>query len=242
LRPIILPDLSALDGSRQGISPLSAGGTTVSEINCMGSSEFTIAIGMSMEGSAALLKERCKIDYTTLKGLSGLTDTDLFMELLSCLSGRQMPEKYKRQRRILIDGMRDAHFFYGGKRVCIALDPDLALQTSRWVDEMGAVVGTAVIPHQSQTAERVCAQAVVVGDLSSIEGEFDIVISNSHAEETANRLGIPLYQMGFPVYKILGGNSRIAVGYRGSLTVMNDVANLLMKSKEGMYVKEEVCE
>jgi nitrogenase molybdenum-iron cofactor biosynthesis protein NifN len=229
LKPIILPDLSALDGSREGFSALAVGGTKVHEIKEMSRSEFTLAIGASMEFAAMILKERFGIEYRVFESVAGLKDTDTFMDTLSMLSGRSIPEKYKRQRSILIDGMRDAHFYYGNKKICIALEPDHAIQTSRWLDEMGAKVEVAVIPSYVQSAEKVHARNVVIGDLFSIKDNFDLLISNSHAEDTAKRLGVPLYQMGFPVYKVLGYNSRITIGYRGTLTMINEVANLLAK-------------
>lgn len=229
LKPIILPDLSALDGSREGFSALAVGGTKIDAIKEMSRSEFTLAIGASMEFAAVFLKERFGIEYRVFESVAGLKDTDTFMETLSMLSGRPIPEKYKRQRRILIDGMRDAHFYYGNKKVCIALEPDHAIQTSRWLDEMGADVEVAVIPSYVPSAEKVHARNVVVGDLFSIEGNFDLLISNSHAEDTAKRLGVPLYQMGFPVYKVLGYTSKITIGYRGTLSMINEIANMLTK-------------
>jgi len=229
LKPIILPDLSALDGSREGFSALAVGGTKVHEIKEMSRSEFTLAIGASMEFAAMILKERFGIEYRVFESVAGLKDTDTFMETLSMLSGRPIPEKYKRQRRILIDGMRDAHFYYGNKKISIALEPDHAIQTSRWLDEMGAKVEVAVIPSYVPSAEKVHARNVVIGDLFSIKDNFDLLISNSHAEYTAKRLGVPLYQMGFPVYKVLGYTSKITIGYRGTLTMINEVANLLAK-------------
>ncbi|MBI5213180.1 MAG: nitrogenase iron-molybdenum cofactor biosynthesis protein NifN, partial [Nitrospirae bacterium] len=215
LKPIILPDLSALDGSRQGISALSFGGTKIDEIKEMSKSEFTFAIGSSMEASAKRLNERFGVGYRVFESITGLRDTDIFMETLSMLSGRPISEKHARQRRILIDGMRDAHFYYGNKKVCLALEDDLSLQTASWLDEMGVEIEIVDIN---------------LGDLFSMEGDFDLLISNSHAEDTAKRLGAPLYQMGFPVYKVLGNNHRITIGYRGTLGLINDIANLIMGS------------
>lgn len=241
LVPVMLPDLAALDGSRQGISPLAAGGTTTDEIRSMGASEFTIAIGLSMEKPAKLLKEKFDIEYRVLESIAGLKDTDVLMETLSVLSGSSVCKKYERHRRILIDGMRDAHFYYGNKRVCIALDPDLGLQTARWLDEMGAIVDTVVVPHRSSAEEKIPAEKMIIGDLFALEGEFDLLLSNSHAEDTAKRLGIPLYQMGFPIHKVLGNNSKITTGYRGTLLLINDIANLLTGSYEKVKVRKEVC-
>ena len=227
LTPIILPDLSALDGRRKGISPLAIGGTTVEDIELMGSSEFTIAVGASMERGAEILTERFGIPCRVFDGIAGLRDSDALMETLSSLSGKPVPPKYERQRRVLIDGMRDAHFFYGNKRIGIALEPDLALQTARWLTEMGAKITTVVLPQPSEAAVRIPAEKVIIGDLASVEGGIDLLIANSHAEDTAKRLGIPLYQMGFPLQKILGANSRVGVGYRGSLFMINEIGNVL---------------
>ena len=229
LKPVILPDLSALDGGRQGFSPLAAGGTTGEELEMMGKADFTIALGMSMEPAAKLLQRKFGIDYRVFDGISGLADSDRLMQTLSELSNRPVPDRYERRRRILVDAMRDAQFFFGGKKICIALEPDLSVQTSRWLDEMGATVELSVIPTLSNAADRICAREVQLGDLFSIQGEFDALISNSHAESMAKKLGVPLYEMGFPVYKTFGYTTKVTIGYQGTLTLIHEMANLLMK-------------
>jgi nitrogenase molybdenum-cofactor synthesis protein NifE len=232
LKPIILPDLSALDGSRRNFSPLAEGGTTVEEIKAMSSSIMTLAAGASMEPAAKIVKDACGIEYRVLDGLCGLRDTDRLMEILSEVSARPMHQRYERQRRALVDGMRDAHFFYGNTKVCLALEPDLALQTSRWLDEMGARVELAVIPTLAASADRILAHRVEIGGLHSVIGSFDLLVSGSHAADAAGRLKVPLYQAGFPVYKVLGAASRVTIGYRGTLAMINDAGNHLMRHIE----------
>jgi nitrogenase molybdenum-cofactor synthesis protein NifE len=229
MRAVILPDLSALDGSRQVFSPVAGGGTTLEELQAMSDAVFTIGLGMSMEPAARLLQRKFGTGYRMFDSIAGLTDSDRLMQTLSETSGRPVPSRYERQRNILVDVMRDAHFFFGGKRVCLALEPDLAVQTSTWLDEMGAVVELAIIPTLSDAADRIRARDVQIGDLFSVRGEFDVLISNSHAESTAKRLGVQLYEMGFPVYKTFGYTSKITIGYRGTLTLINEMANVLMK-------------
>ncbi len=168
LHPVMLPDLSALDGSRQGFSALTAGGTSLDEIKTMRSAEFTLAIGMSMEPPAGKLKERFGIEYKVLESITGLRDTDTLMETLSLLSGNSVPSKHIRQRRILIDGMRDAHLYFGNKKVLTALEPDLSVQTSRWLSEMGAEVVLSVIPHSAESGKSIEAREVIIGDLLDI--------------------------------------------------------------------------
>jgi len=229
LRPVILPDLSCLDGSREGLSPLASGGTGIREIDSMGSSGFTLVIGGSMEPAAQVLEERFGIGYRVFHSLSGLKDTDRFMETLAMLGGKPVPARYERQRRVLLDGMRDAHTYFGKKRICIALDPDHALQTSRWLVEMAADIPLAVVPASSAAAGLIQADRIMVGDLFSIEGTFDLLISNSHGEDTAARLGTSLFQAGFPVYKVFGNTNRITIGYRGTLSLIQETANILTK-------------
>ncbi|HXW68348.1 MAG TPA: nitrogenase component 1, partial [Dissulfurispiraceae bacterium] len=239
LHPVMLPDLSALDGSRQGFSALAAGGTTLDDIKTMCDSEFTLAIGISIESAARKLKERCGIEYKVLESITGLRDTDTLMETLFLLSSNSMPSKYLRQRRVLLDGMRDAHFHFGSKKVIVALEPDLSLQTSRWLSEMGAEVVGSVIPHAAASGKKIEASEVIIGSLRDIDnycfgnghGKPDLLISNSHGEETALRCGIPLYQIGFPLHKLMGGNARITIGYRGTLTLINEVANVIRHRK-----------
>jgi len=69
-----------------------------------------------MEPAAKLLKDACGVEYRVIEGLCGLQDTDRLMTILSEVSGRPMHRRYDRQRRVLVDGMRDAHVFYGTKR------------------------------------------------------------------------------------------------------------------------------
>lgn len=231
LRPLLLPDMSALDGSRQGVSPLALGGTTLEEVREVGSSEFTIAIGMCMEAPAEALYKKFGTEYRTFEGLSDLAEIDTFLELLSSLSGNPVPDKYERQRRTLIDGLRDANFFTVGKKVCLALEPDHAAQQARLLLSAGMEIALAVIPTDGPAVGKIQAARTMISDLFSIDGKFDLLVSNSHAEETANRLGVPLFQTGFPVYKLFGNTTRISIGYRGVLGIINEVANIFLKEE-----------
>ena len=228
LNPVLVPDLSALDGSRRGFSPLAEGGTRMQEIRGMGSSVFTLAIGALMGPAARSIEEKFGIPYEIFASSGSLEDTDALMRTLSKISGRQMPEKYARQRDILIDTLRDAHFYYKGKKICTALEPGHTVQVARALAEAGVKIELAVIPQEPGYELEMSARQTVIGDLMSIEGDFDLMISSSHGEETAKRLGVPLYQTGFPVYKKLGGGLALTIGYRGGASFINEVANMLM--------------
>ena len=70
----------------------------------------------------------------------------------------------------------------------------------------------------------------MIGDLNDIGDGFDLLISNSHATEAAGRLNAALYQTGFPLHKILGATARVSIGYSGTLNLVNDIGNLLLKA------------
>ena len=55
-----------------------------------------------------------------------------------------------------------------------------------------------------------------------------LVIANSHAADTARRLGLPLLRAGFPQYDLVGGYARTWVGYRGTREALFDIANLML--------------
>ena len=230
VRAIILPDLSALDGSRRDFSPRAEGGTAVEEIRSMGSAVYTLAVGSSMEPAAQILRERFGIEYHAFDSVAGIAGTDAMMQSLSKISGSPIPGRHDRQRKVLIDAMRDAHPVFGSKRIAIALEPDLAAQISMILDETGARVELAVIPTLADAADRIRAAEVTIGDLHVIDKKYDLLISNSHAEDRARKLGMPLYQLGFPVYKIFGNTAKVTIGYRGALTMLNEIANLMMES------------
>ena len=55
------------------------------------------------------------------------------------------------------------------------------------------------------------------------------LLSNSHAAETADRLGIPLLRAGIPQYDRIGGYQRTWIGYGGSRQLLFDMANALLE-------------
>jgi len=82
--------------------------------------------------------------------------------------------------------------------------------------------------------QEVAVAQVGIGDLEDLEivakrNGAQLVISNSHAVETARRLGVPLLRAGFPQYDLIGGYQRLWVGYRGTRQVFFDLANMIVE-------------
>lgn len=237
LRPLVLPDIGdSLDGhlTEMESSPLTVGGTPVGDISSMGESVATLVLGNSLHEAADFLKTQTGVPDYRFDSLMGLEAVDRFVAALADISGKPVPEKIERQRAQLQDAMVDAHFMLGFARIAIAADPDLLYGYARLVTEMGCEVVAAVAPARANILNEVDVAQVGIGDLEDLEiaagrNGAQLVIGNSHALQTARRLGVPLLRAGFPQYDLLGGYQRLWVGYRGTRQALFDLANLLVE-------------
>jgi len=239
LEPSFLPDLAgSLDGHiPDDFTPTTIGGIGVEEIAMMGYASWTIAIGAQMRLAAEALEAKAGTPFRLFERLSGLAPNDDFIMFLSEISGRPVPSKYRRLRGQLADAMLDAHFHIGGRKLAIGAEPDLLFDLSSTLHEMGAHVTAAVTTTQSPVLERVHTDEVLIGDLEDLENlakakSCDLLITHSHGRQAAERLGIPFYRAGFPMFDRLGAGHQLLVGYRGTRDLIFDIANMIITDQE----------
>ena len=132
--------------------------------------------------------------------------------------------------------MVDTHFMIGQTRTAIAGDPDLLLGFGQCLTQMGAEVVAAVAPATGPALTSVPVDRVQIGDLEDLEKtarehRAELLIANSHAVDSAKRLGIPIIRAGFPQYDLLGGYQRTFIGYRGTRQLFFDLANILAERR-----------
>lgn len=233
LQPLFLPDLSgSLDGHIPGeFTPTTLGGIALAEIAQMGSSVHTIAIGEQMRGAALTMEERTGVPFTVFDRLTGLAPNDDLITLLTRLSGMPAPSKYRRQRSQLLDAMLDGHFHFGGKKIAIGAEPDLLWSMARFLTEMGSQLCAAVTTTSSPVLERMPVEQVIIGDLEDLERlstGCDLLITHSHGRQAAERLEIPLFRMGIPMFDRIGAAHRVSVGYRGTRDLIFEIGNLFL--------------
>lgn len=233
---ITVPDLSgSLDGhvpDMEEFKPTTLGGATVAEIRATGRSRMTLAIGEQMRPAAETLQQKTGVPYVLFDRLTGLLPNDEFFRVLAELSGRPVPIKYRRQRSQLLDAMLDGHFYFGGKRVAIGAEPDLLWSVSCFLTEMGAQIGKAVTTTESTLLEKLPAGEVVIGDLEDLEtgaANCDLLITHAHGRQAAERLAIPFYRMGLPIFDRLGAAHQVTVGYRGTRDLIFTLSNLFIE-------------
>ena len=236
LRPIVVPDIGdSLDGhlTEAEYSALTIGGTRRAAIEMMGESVATLVIGPSLNKAAGILKARTGVPDFRFVGLLGQDDCDAFTQALATISGQPVPEKIERQRAQLQDAMVDCHFMIGFARIALAADPDLLGMQARFLTGMGAEIVSAVSPVKAESLHNLPFPQIIIGDLEDLEkqaraGDAQLLIANSHAAETARRLGLPLLRAGFPQYDYVGGYARTWVGYRGTRQALFDLSNLML--------------
>ena len=236
LDPIILPDLSgSLDGHiPEEFMPTTMGGTTLADVRRMGASGFTLAIGEHMRAAAAAMHTKCGMRYEVLDRITGLEASDRFIALLAEISGKPVPNKYRRQRSQLVDAMLDSHFFFGGKKIAIGAEPDLLWTIGNLLAEMGCEITAAVTTTHSPLLEKMPAAEVLIGDLEDLEQRAqgcDLLITHSHGRQMAERLNIPFLRMGMPLFDRLGAAHRLSVGYRGTRDLIFEIGNVFMANE-----------
>lgn len=233
LTPIVLPDVS---GSLDGHIPpdwrgTTLGGTTLEQIRAAGASALTIGVGEQTREAALALQEIAGTPLEIFERLTGLECNDRLLQRLSQLCGRPVPAKYRRQRSQLLDAMLDGHFYTGGVKVAIAAEPDLLLAVGGLLHDMGAELRCCVSTTKSAAHALLPAEQVLLGDLEDLEqgaAECDLLITHSHGRQAAERLGKPLLRIGFPVFDRVGNAHRCQVGYRGTMALVFEVANLML--------------
>ncbi|AVT78639.1 nitrogenase molybdenum-cofactor biosynthesis protein NifN [Rhodopseudomonas palustris] len=233
LAPTFLPDISgSLDGHLpDDFTPTTHGGVSVAEVAAMGGAAYTLAFGEQMRKAAVALEAKAGVPFTLLARVTGLAAADELMATLAKISGRPVPPKYRRQRSQLVDAMLDGHFYFGGKSVAIGAEPDMLLNIGGFLADMGCTVSAAVTTTTSPILAQVPSDEVLIGDLEDLERraeDCDLLVTHSHGRQAAERLGVPLFRMGLPMFDRLGAAHQVAVGYRGTRDLIFAIGNVFI--------------
>jgi nitrogenase molybdenum-cofactor synthesis protein NifE len=232
LTVLTIPDVAnALDGHiDEEVSPLSTGGVAVEDVRRAGRSAATIYVGDSLAKAALSLSERFGVPAYGFTSLTGLAEVDHLMATLSALTGRSVPEAQRRWRSRLADAMVDSHYQFGKKKVAIALEADHLKGMARFLHGMGCEVSAAIAATRTRGLDALPCDNVFVGDLEDLEHAgkgADLLVANSNGRQAAAKLGVKAHlRTGLPVFDRLGAHQKVWVGYRGTMNLVFEVANL----------------
>lgn len=176
------------------------------------------------------MTERFGMPVHGFTSLTGIRETDLFMETLAAISGRAIPEKHRRWRSRLMDAMVDSHYQFGNKKVALALEADHLKGMGRFLAGMGCEIQSAISATRTRGLDVIPAGNLFVGDLEDLETAAigaDLIVANSNGRQAAAKLGIKAHlRTGLPVFDRLGAHQKVWVGYRGTLNLIFETANL----------------
>jgi len=232
LTVVCIPDIAnAMDGHvDEVVSPLATGGIKVSAIRTAGRSAATLYIGDSLAKTGQKVAEKFGTPVYGFTSLTGLAETDRFMETLSAIAGRPIPEKHRRWRSRLMDAMLDSHYQFGTKKVALALESDNLKGMAAFLAGMGCDITAALSATRTRGLDRLPCANVFVGDLEDLEEAAkgaDLLVANSNGRQAAARLKIGAHlRSGLPVFDRLGAHQKVWSGYRGTMNLVFEVANL----------------
>ncbi|MBC7359406.1 MAG: nitrogenase [Desulfacinum sp.] len=253
LTAAVVPDISGtLDGPALEDYPLvPQGGTPLALLRSLHGAGATVELGRSLPetGTAGtFLRDAWGVPLYRLGLPVGLRETDRFLEVLSRVSGRPVPERYEEQRGRLVDAYVDGHKVVFGQRAAVFGEEDLVVGITAFLAEIGVQPvlcasggGRGRLRHavRDVTADLVpeAPRVLEKADFRAIEEELDrlrpdLLIGHSKGYPAARRLGIPLIRVGFPVHDRFGAQRLLHVGYRGALRLLDQIVNTIFERRQ----------
>ena len=102
---------------------------------------------------------------------------------------------------------------------------------TRFLAGMGCKIQAALAATRTRGLDSLPCDNVFVGDLEDLETAAigaDLLVANSNGRQAAAKLKIGAHlRTGLPVFDRLGAHQKMWVGYRGTLNLVFEVANLL---------------
>lgn len=250
----LFPDISNTldDGFTNKYQKLSSEGTKVKDIQNMAGSKATIEMGILVSDQASpgkYLEDKFHVPQYRCPLPIGLENTDTFIQLISQLSNKKIPERLIRERSRMMDGMIDSHKYNGEGRAAIFGDPELVYSISKLCVENGIVpvvisTGAKMTSFNLKIAKNIELHegSVVLNDtdFETIHSYVkklgvNVLIGNSDGRFLVEKEGIPLVRVGFPIHDRIGAQRKVFVGYEGSLDLLDDITNTLIELKFNSY-------
>ncbi|MBC2582796.1 nitrogenase component 1 [Clostridium sp. DJ247] len=245
----IMPDKSAF----------AYGNTTMEDIEDSANSVGTIAL-CKYEGGKAAQFLQDEFDVPAIIGPTplGIKNTDIFLQNVAKLTGKEIPESLVRERGKAIDAMSDlAHMFFADKKVAIYGDPDLVIGLAQFCLEVELQPVLLLLGDDNKTYKRdprfeemkkqanCDIEVICNADLWELEDriknkkmDIDLIMGHSKGRYIAIDNNIPMVRVGFPTFDRAGLWKQPTIGYRGAELLANTIANTLFADMEYKHEKE----
>lgn len=249
----LFPDVSeTLDAPyKREFKKIPEGGTKPEDIVKMAGATATIEMGLTVSDQVSpgqYLREKFNVPLYRCPIPIGITNMDAFVQILSEISGAKLPAKLEDQRGRLIDAMIDSHKYNGEGRAVIFGDPDLSYSVGSFCMENG-IKAVLISTGSQNTRLKELFEADCVGENPTVinDTDFDtireyavklganLLIGSSDGKVIAEKEGIPLVRIGFPVLDRVGGQRKNITGYNGAISFLDELTNTLLENKYEKY-------
>jgi len=243
----VLADISdVMDSPNTGEYRLYPGGTPLDEAVDSINATATLAIQRySTVKTGEFIKEVWGQEFIALPMPIGISNTDRFLETISKITGRVIPQEIEDERGRAVDAMIDSHPYVHGKRFALVGDPDLLLGLISFLMEMGGMPVHIVCTNGDKNFE---GEAYTLLSKSPFgrEGKVyigkdmwhlrsllftepvDFLIGNSHAKFLWRDTGTPLIRIGFPLFDRHHLHRYPIIGYQGAINLVNWIVNTIL--------------
>ena len=150
----------------------------------------------------------------------GIEASDRMMEAFKELSGKEIPEKHRKERGRLVDAYVDAHKYVFGKKAMLYGEEDFVTALADWLHE----IGVETYFKKGADFETLREEAETF--------KPDFLIGNSKGYYIARERKIPLIRLGFPIHDRFGASRIHQLGYRGTQEIFDLVVNALIEFKQ----------
>lgn len=245
----IMPDKSAF----------AYGNTTIEDIADSANALGSIALSR-YEGAnaAAYLKDKFDVPSIVTPTPIGVNNTDIFLENISKLTGKPIPESLVIERGKAIDAIVDlAHMFFANKKVAIFGNPDLVFGLAQFCQECELEPVLLLLgddntaykkdPRIKALEEKANCEIKIIwnADLWELESrikdktmDIDLILGHSKGRYIAIDHDIPMVRVGFPTFDRAGLWKYPVIGYKGAEWLAETIANTIFASMESKHDRE----
>lgn len=249
---IMLPDTSdVLDAPLTGKHEFyPKGGTTIKELQSLGDSAKTLALGhfTSVPG-AETLQRIADVPYEFQDIPIGISATDRFLMAVSHSTGAEIPETLETERGQLIDMISDMQQYLHGKKVAIFGDPDQLIPLTEFLLDLdmnpkyiiSGSSGKYFTNRINELMDNYGKSAVVKNGAQAdmfylhqlIKNEkVDLLIGNTYGKYIARDEDIPFLRYGFPILDRVGHSYFPSIGYKGAMFMLKNILDLFLDRQD----------
>ncbi len=167
----------------------------------------------------------------------GVAATDKFVQEVSRLTGKPIPEALARERGRLVDAIADSSAHIHGKKFALYGDPDLTLGLAGFLLELGAepvhILATNGGKAWEAKVQKLLASSPFGKNCHAYPGKdlwhmrsllftepVDFLIGNTYGKYLERDTGTPLIRIGFPIFDRHHHHRYALWGYQGGLNVL----------------------